>query len=322
MKRALVIGASGGFGGHTAAALLADGWQVRALMREPGRSPSWLSGIEPFAGDAARIDDVRRAAEGVDAIVYGANLPYPRWAREALSLLEPTATVAEEMRLTLVFPGNVYAYDPADGPEFDETAPMRPICRKGAIRQRMEQRLEAASGRGAQVILLRAGDFIGDHCRGNWIDALLKPTRQGFSLQRPGPADHVHSWAYLPDVGRTVGALLARRESLPAWAPFHFAGHRVSFAQLAEVASAAGNRPVTLRAFPWWQMRLLSPFVPLVRELHEMRYLWRHEVNLNERRLRTALNGQVPHTPLPEALRAAGLAGPADASARPSVKVQ
>ena len=53
-----------------------------------------------------------------------------------------------------------------------------------------------------------------------------------------------------------------------------------------------------------------------------MRYLWRHEVSLNERRLRTALNGQVPHTPLPEALCAAGLVGPADASARPSAKVQ
>ncbi|MEJ2631996.1 MAG: NAD(P)H-binding protein [Acidihalobacter sp.] len=92
MKRALLIGATGGFGGHTAAALLADGWQVRALMREPGKSPAWLQDIEPVAGDASRIGDVRRAAEGVDVIVYGANVPYPRWAKEALPLLEPTAT--------------------------------------------------------------------------------------------------------------------------------------------------------------------------------------------------------------------------------------
>ncbi len=309
MKRALVIGVTGGFGGHTAAALLADGWQVRALMRDPGKAPSWLSGIEPFAGDAARIDDVRRAAEGVDVIVYGANIPYPRWAREALLLLEPTATVSEEMRLTLVFPGNVYAYDPADGPEFDETAPVRPICRKGAIRQRMEQRLETASRRGAQVILLRAGDFIGDHCRGNWINVLLKPTRRGFRLLYPGPVELEHTWAYLPDVGRTIVDLLARRESLPAWAPFHFAGYRASCAQLAEAASTASGKPVILRPFAWWQMRLLSPFVPLVRELREMRYLWQHKVNLDEERLRTALSGQVPHTPLPDALRAAGLLG-------------
>lgn len=307
MERALIIGATGGFGGHTAAALLADGWQVRALMRDPGKSPDWLSGIEPFAGDASRIDDVRRAAEGMDIVVYGANVPYPRWAREALPLLEPTATIAEEMQLTLVFPGNVYGYDPADGPEFGESAPMRPVSRKGAIRQHMEQRLETASRRGAQVILLRAGDFIGDHCRGNWINALVKPTRRGFRLLYPGPAELEHTWANLPDVGRAISGLLARRENLPTWAPFHCAGYRASFAQLAEAASRASGKPVVLRPFAWWQMRLLSPFLPFVRELREMRYLWQHKVNLDEERLRTALSGQVPHTPLPDALLAAGL---------------
>jgi nucleoside-diphosphate-sugar epimerase len=309
MKLALLIGATGGFGGHTAAALLAAGWQVRALMREPGKSPAWLQGIEPVAGDASSIGDVRRAAEGVDVIVYGANVPYPRWAKEALPLLEPTATVAEENKLTLVFPGNVYGFDPTDGPEFDEAAPMHPISRKGTIRQRMEQRLETASGRGAQIILLRAGDFIGAHCRSNWINVLLKPTRHGFRLLYPGPVELEHTWAYLPDVERTIVDLLAHRESLPAWAPFHFAGYRASFAQLAEAASTASGKPVELRPFAWWQMRLLSPFVPLVRELREMRYLWQHKVNLDEERLRTALRGQVPHTPLPDALHAAGLLG-------------
>jgi nucleoside-diphosphate-sugar epimerase len=309
MKRALLIGATGGFGGHTAAALLADGWQVRALIREPGKSPAWLQGIEPVAGDASRIGDVRRAAEGVDVIVYGANVSYPRWAKEALPLLEPTATVAEENKLTLVFPCNVYGFDPADGPEFDEAAPMHPISRKGTIRQRMEQRLETASHRGARVILLRAGDFIGDHCRGNWIDVLLKPTRRGFRLQCPGPAALVHTWAYLPDVGRTVCRLLAIRDELPAWAPFHFSGYRMSFTQLADAVGNASGQPVSLRPFPWWLMNLLSPFMPLIRELREMRYLWQRKVNLNEDRLRDVLHGEVPHTPLPEALRAAGLLG-------------
>lgn len=307
MKTALIIGITGGFGGHVAAALLEAGWGVRALMREPARLPPWQKGVEAVAGDARRIEDVRRAAEGVDVIVYGVNIPYQRWHREALPLLETTVTVAEERGLTLVFPGNVYVYDPQEGPAFDDEAPQHPVSRKGAIRQRMEQRLQEASRRGARVLLIRAGDFIGAHARGSWIHVLAKRTDRGYRLLRPGPAEVVHTWANLPDVGRTVARLLERREDLPAYAPFHFEGYRISFNDLVDAMQTAGGKPVRVRPFPWWAVTLASPVIPFLRELREMRYLWQREVNLEGRRLRDFLKGEVPRTPLPEALQAAGV---------------
>lgn len=45
-------------------------------------------------------------------------------------------------------------------------------------------------------------------------------------------------------------------------------------AQLRLTVEQALGRPVRLSAFPWWVMRLLSPFWELARELAEMRYLW------------------------------------------------
>ncbi len=307
MKNALVIGITGGFGGHVAAALLEAGWRVRGLMRDPARLPPWQHGVEAVAGDARRIEDVRRAAEGVDVIVYGVNIPYQRWHKEALPLLEPSAKVAEERGLTLVFPGNVYVFAPQEGPDFDEEAPQHPITRKGAIRQRMEQRLQEASQRGARVLLIRAGDFIGAHARGSWIHVLTKPTDQGFRLLRPGPADVVHTWANLPDVGRTVARLLERGAELPAYASFHFEGYRITFNDLVEAMQTAAGKPVRVWPFPWWAVTLASPVVPFLRELREMRYLWRQEVNLEGARLQEFLDGEVPRTPLPEALRAAGV---------------
>jgi nucleoside-diphosphate-sugar epimerase len=307
MKNALIIGITGGFGGHVAAALLDAGWHVRALMRDPARLPPWQQGVEAVAGDARNIEDLRRAAEGMDVIVYGANIHYQRWHREALPLLEPSAKVAEERRLTLVFPGNVYVYDPQEGPVFDEEAPQHPITRKGAIRQRMERCLQEASRRGARVLLIRAGDFIGAHARGSWIHVLTKQTDHGYRLLRPGPAEMVHTWANLPDVGRTVALLLERRGELPAYATFHFEGYRITFNDLVEAMRAAAGKPVRVWAFPWWAVTLASPVVPFLRELREMRYLWRREVNLEGGRLRDFLHGEVPQTPLPEALLAAGV---------------
>ncbi len=307
IKQALVIGATGSFGGHVAAALRDDGWQVKALMRHPEKVPLMCQGLEIVQGDARQIDDVRRAAAGVEVIVYGANIPYQHWHREALPLLETTVELAEELGLTLVFPGNVYGYDPADGPEFDEEAPFRPVSRKGVIRERMERRLLQASNRGAQILLIRAGDFIGAHAGSSWMQVLTKTTNRGYRLLRPGPADLVHTWANLPDLARAVSLLLRRRDQLPAYAPFHFEGYRVTFNELIEAMEARSGRVVKVKPFPWWALNLLAPVVPFLRELREMRYLWQQEVTLDGTRLRESLGGEIPWTPLPEALLAAGI---------------
>jgi uncharacterized protein YbjT (DUF2867 family) len=288
MKQALVIGITGGFGGHVAAALLEDGWKVKALMRDPARLPPWHQGVEAVRGDAREIGDVRRAA---------------------LPLLEPTARVAEEQGLTVVFPGNVYNFHPQEGPDFTEAAPFRPVSRKGAIRVALEERLRQATANGARVVLIRAGDFIGAHAGSTWMNVLAKRTDSGYRLLRPGPAGLLHTWANLPDVGRTVARLLRRRDRLPAFAPFHFEGYRVTFSGMMDAMRTAGGRPVRVWPLPWWAVTLLAPFIPFLRELREMRYLWRQEVNLDGHHLRETLAGEVPHTPLPEALVAAGVVG-------------
>ena len=54
--------------------------------------------------------------------------------------------------------------------------------------------------------------------------------------------------------------------------------------------------------FPWPLVRLLSPVVPLFRELAEMRYLWDVPVRLDNARLKAFL-GDEPHTPLDRAVR-------------------
>jgi nucleoside-diphosphate-sugar epimerase len=49
-------------------------------------------------------------------------------------------------------------------------------------------------------------------------------------------------------------------------------------------------------------MRLLSPFVPLFRELTEMQYLWNMPLRMDNKHLRAVL-GAEPHTPLDAAIR-------------------
>ena len=170
MKTALIMGITGGFGGHVAQALARKGYSIQTLMRGPAKLPDRFKGARVFRGDAASIDHVRAAAEGVDLIVYGINPPKYRWQGVVLPLLENTARVAEEKNLTIVFPGNVYVFDPRDGPLFDENTPHNPVSGKGQMRKEMEARLRQASEKGARVIILRMGDFIGQNLAGDYYD--------------------------------------------------------------------------------------------------------------------------------------------------------
>ncbi|MFT4561728.1 MAG: nucleoside-diphosphate-sugar epimerase [Gammaproteobacteria bacterium] len=308
MRTALVLGITGGFGRTVANALVGNGWQIRALMRDPKKLPPEFSSIDVIHGDAKNFDDVHRAAAATDLLVYGVNPPKYRWRGVAFPLLENTARVAEKLGLTVVFPGNVYNLDPLASPDFSENSLRRAVTAKGEIREAMEQRLNHASGRGARVIVLRLGDFIGSDLGSAWLGQLINRTKTGYALSAPGPTDLIHTWAYLPDVGTTVAKLVDLRQQFEPYSEFHFHGHRLSFNDIASAIREASGLSVTIKAFPCWVLRIMLPLSGLFRSLLEMRYLWNCEINLNENKLREVLGGNVPHTPIREALLNSGMA--------------
>jgi nucleoside-diphosphate-sugar epimerase len=306
-KTALILGITGGFGGSVAHALVRQGWQIRALMRDPGRLPERFHGATVIQGGAEDRERVRQAATGADLVVYGVNPAGYRWDGVALPLLENTAAVAEELGLTVVFPGNVYVLDPDQGPEFDESASLRPPAHLGRLRQAMERRLLRASQSGARVIVLRMGDFIGANANGTWMGFLLGHRADGYTLRTPGPRDLERSWAYLPDAAQVVAALADKADELDPYSVFHLRGYRASLRQIAHTIRETTGQDVRFTGFPWALAYLAAPFSPLFRGVVQMRYLWRRRVNLNDDKLSRVLGGAVPQTPLAQALQDSGL---------------
>ncbi|MEW9571246.1 NAD(P)H-binding protein [Rhodanobacter sp. Si-c] len=301
-KTALILGATGGAGGEIAAALLRRGWTVRALVRNAAR-PGLDPRIDWREGDAMHAADVAQAAEGVDVLVHAVNPPgYRDWDKLVLPMLDHSLAAARANAARLVLPGTVYNYGPDAFPLLAEDDPQRPLTRKGAIRVAMEQQLAEATD--VRSLVLRCGDFFGPRAGNNWFAAMIRPGRPARTLLYPGRHDLPHAWAYLPDVGETVARLLEREGELERFARFHFAGHLMDdTALLAAVRRTTGNATLPLRAFPWWLTWLAAPFVVMLRELREMRYLWSEPLQLDNRRLLVWL-GEEPHTPLDQAVEA------------------
>ncbi|WP_354643701.1 SDR family oxidoreductase [Kitasatospora camelliae] len=68
----LVTGATGYIGGRLVPELLASGYGVRCLVRDPGRlrDHPWRAAVEPVTGDVTRPETLERAFTGVDVAYY------------------------------------------------------------------------------------------------------------------------------------------------------------------------------------------------------------------------------------------------------------
>ncbi|MDE2400735.1 MAG: NAD-dependent epimerase/dehydratase family protein [Burkholderiales bacterium] len=309
-KSALILGATGGIGGAVARALLAHGWTVHALSRRPVHAlpPGMedLSAIEWHPGDAMNEADVVGAAQGVDCIVHALNPPrYKRWRELAIPMLAHSIAAARASGARLVLPGNVYNFGPDAGTLLNEASPQHPVSRKGAVRVEMEQMLQKAADTGVRSLVVRAGDFFGGHSPSSWLQTLMvKPGRTVRSVWFPGEQEVGHTWAYLPDLAEAIVRLMNLEDHLPAFDVFNFAGHWTPRGiEMAEsIRRVVGDARLPIRSVPWPVLYLAAPFVTVLREVIEMRYLWKVPLRLDNRKLRSVI-GDEPHTELDVAVR-------------------
>ena len=263
-KRILILGAAGRIGRTAAEAFRDAGWEVASLVR--GTSAERVaSGTQVVEVDARDTESVAEAAQGMDVILHALNPPYTEWPTLVPQLAEAAIAAARASGATLVLPGNVYNYGTDMPPVIDETTPMHPTSRKGALRVALEDRLRDA---GIRCIVLRAGDFYGagEEGAGSWFDrVIIRYVEQG-RLTYPGPLNVVHAWAYLPDLAATLVRLVEARAQFGEFETFGFPGHAVTGAEMTRAIEQALHRGSRLAAchgrfcacWAWWSRPFAS----------------------------------------------------------------
>jgi nucleoside-diphosphate-sugar epimerase len=299
--RIIILGGAGRLGRAAAHVFKSAEWQVASLVRASSAERA-APGTEIVEVDACDTQSVVAAASGADVVLYALNTPYTQWGRFALPFADTAIAAARENRATLVFPGNLYNHGAGMPARIDEATPMRPTSRKGAIRIAVERRMREAAGGGLRTIVLRAGDYFGEGT-GSWFDRIIVKEIAAGRLTYPGPLDIVHEWAYLPDLAQALVALVERRDQLPPFAAFGFAGHAVSGRELLAAISRACRRDFEIDFMPWRLLKLMGVVVPVFRELADVSYLWSTPHAIDGARLAEII-GDLPRTPLDQAIAA------------------
>lgn len=304
----LILGAQGRFGQAAVQAFAAAGWQVLAQVRH---APARLlpEGAAPVELPLADTEALARRAAGARVVVYAVNPPYTEWPHQMLPLARQGMDLAQRLGAVFMLPGNVYNFGVDMPAVLTDATPERPSTTKGRLRAELEAELAARAAQDLRSVVIRAGDFFGGGT-GSWLDmAVVKRLGQG-KLVYPGPLDVPHAWTYLPDLARTFVAVAAL-DDLPVHVRLCFAGHTLTGRELLNAvegaAAALGVRPATgLRRgrMPWGAMHVLGWFVPMIREVLEMAYLWRVPHALDGQALQARV-GALPSTPIDAAMQAA-----------------
>ncbi|CAG8998764.1 MAG: hypothetical protein CENE_00724 [Candidatus Celerinatantimonas neptuna] len=298
MRSALILGITGHFGREMGKALAKQGWNIKSIVRNLQHlreSQLDFDIIEGDYQDAALLDD---ASNDVELIVYAVNPLYHQWHKQALAMLEPVVQLAEKKKLHILFPGNVYNFRP-DSSAITESTPADPVTAKGQIRVTMESRLRQASGSGARVTIIRGGDFMSRHGR-QWLDVILKKKHGRFTMRFPHASDHRHFWSYLPDLCANAVQVIDRsKNTFEIWHDPGFALTQRDWQQ----AFAKNGDTLRVARFPWWIFSLLSLFVPLIREVMQMRYLWQQPLILDGSKLKNELGHHYQHTRLEDIIK-------------------
>lgn len=302
MATIAIIGAAGHIGYSAGEAFTRAGWTVKGIGRGT-RVSEMPAGVEPVEGNAYDVASLIAATRGADVILHAANPAYDKWETTVLPMAENAIAAAKAHGATLMIPGNVYNFGLEIGMDLREEAPQRASTDKARIRIAMEERLERASrDEGVQVLILRAGDFYGGPKGGTWLDLMILKNLGKGKFAWPGPWDVPHAFAYLPDLARAFVALAERRAELGRFERFHFAGHTLTGAHMLAAAEQATGRRLRRGQINWTMLKLVGLFMPVVREVVKMSYLWRTAHSLDGGRLE-ALAGPLQVTPPAEALR-------------------
>ncbi|MEZ5800416.1 MAG: hypothetical protein R3D29_08015 [Nitratireductor sp.] len=90
----------------------------------------------------------------------------------------------------------------------------------------------------------------------------------------PAPWTRCNAWAYLPDLARALCKWRKMVKPVTVSERFHFGGHNITGAELSPLRQP-GLRANSGCQGSWPLIRAGGLFVPMMREISEMSYLWR-----------------------------------------------
>lgn len=278
MKKAIVLGATGGVGQPLTKELVNRGIETVAF----GRSSAKLSrlaeelgspaSLRLETGDAFKPDDIVRAADGADVIFHSANIPYYEMESRLLPLGESVMQAAERLQTKLVVVDGIYPYGRRTTDKATEDHPKRPHTRKGKVRLAYEELIFGERWHKAKPLIVRLPDYYGPSAQASYLSFTMEAIAAGKPAFFIGNMTVPREYVYLPDAARMIVEIALRDEAYGQ--NWHIPGPGVITGRdIVRIAQQASGKRRPVIPLGRAGLSLIGRFDPVIREVVEMLYL-------------------------------------------------
>lgn len=301
MKKALVLGASGGIGYALVQELISREVDVVAFARGEEKLKALFeqeSNVTIYVGDALVEEEVSQAAKGVDVIFHAVSFPYPVWNVTHMSCIEIIIRVAKTEQTKIALVDNIYAYGAQHQTEVTEDVAKEPHTKKGKIRLAMENALKASD---VPSLIVHMPDLYGPHAENTLLYETFKNVIQHKSANFIGNTRVAREYIYTFDGAKAMVELAFRDNTynqnwnIPAI-------HPITGEEIVQILREETGYKKSIRVVSKTMIRFIGIFQPFMKEMVEMMYLTETPVILSGKKYESEI-GPVPKTPYREGIK-------------------
>ncbi|KAB2486533.1 SDR family NAD(P)-dependent oxidoreductase [Priestia endophytica] len=306
MKKAIVLGATGGTGQAIVSELLSRGIQVIAFgrsenkLKELMKEHNFISLLTYKLGDIFDYKAIIEAAKDTDIIFQCGNVQYHEMAEKLLSLGENVMKAANILGKKIVIVDGIYVYghQVAKG---DESHPKQPHTKKGKIRLEFESLIFNKKWNNAKALIVRLPDYYGITSQNSY----LHPTLTGLAANKIsvfiGNLTTPREYVYLPDAAKMMVEIADKDDSYGENWNIPGAGLISGKELIKIVREITGNKklviPLNKNA-----IRISGWFDPIMKEVVEIMYLTEEGFILSGEKYENRI-GEIIATPYKDGLK-------------------
>ncbi|MGE7604418.1 SDR family NAD(P)-dependent oxidoreductase [Peribacillus sp. NPDC097675] len=300
MKKALVIGASGGMGYSVVKELSSRGISVTAFARTRDKLEKLFGNdhnVTIHAGDLFKVEDLEEAAQGVDVIFQAANIPYSEWETKLREMMSNIMEAAKRSKAKLAFVDNIYAYGRSTGTTVNEKSPKNPHTKKGKLRLQVEELIKTSN---VPALIAHFPDFYGPNAESSLLNYTLVNVIKNKKASYVGDQSIAREFIYTPDGAKAIVELSLNEQAYgQTWnIPAHDV---ISGKEIIKTIRDITDYQKGVSTVSKKMIQFLGIFNPQMREAVEMFYLNEEPVVLSGEKYEKLI-GPLPRTSYREGL--------------------
>jgi nucleoside-diphosphate-sugar epimerase len=266
-----VLGGTGTMGNAIIRELTNRNLPVRAVQRHPH-----TENVETIQADLLNPEETKNAVKGSSHVYLCAALPYNAdlWLKSWPALMQNVISACEATKANLVFFDNIYMYGPPPlSVPFDENSQQLPVARKGIARkQTADLLMKAISEQKVNALIGRSADFYGPGATNSplyvsFLERMLNG-KNPMSIARGGTK---HTFANTTDNAKALVDLAVNPDTYgQVW---HLpVGEPLTVEEITEIFNKELGTNFKTNFLPPLMRKLLSLFIPIIKEASEMLY--------------------------------------------------